>query len=303
MRKALLFLAVPLLAAGYGRAADKPSSERPTTVRFLCVSADIPSKFNRLPNGFYVPIPFSFDERPPMSVWRKEGEVYKPVPFVQSGVSRPLVISDKKQGASGGFYFQGVATAESADAVLSHSAGTSGSDKPAPGAGKPEKKVETWHLLAECPKADGKDHLICLFNPNPKAKWYPAKTLDLDISEKVFSSGQCLTINLSAKPVYVQAGEKSKPVSLAAGGAFAISDIAPDSTGEVRLKVAAALSPTKTAVVFNRSVPVVAGKRSIIVLHEAHPSANIPVDVKFFHVEGAISEQTPPAPKVASASR
>lgn len=305
MNKSLLFLLAPILLSGVCRAEDKPVPEKPTTVRFLCASADIPSRFNRLPNGFCVPIPFSFDEHPPGVLCLKEGESYKPVPFIPSGVSQPLRLSDKKQGAPGGFYFEGAAGTETAASVLAQMGGTQSGKTPAPtpDSGKVEKNAKTWHLLAECPKADGRDHLICIFNPNTKAKWYPAKTLDLDISEKVFAVGQCMTINLSAKPVYVQAGEKSKPVALAAGGSFAISNIAPDENGEIRIKVAAVTAPGKTSIVFNRSIPVVAGKRSLIALHEAHPTASIPVEVRFHQIDNSVPKETSPDPKTTVGRR
>ena len=160
----------------------KEPTLKPTTVRFLCVAPDLQSKFIRLPQGFYVPIPFGFDECPPMAVSIKQhGDTYTPIAFNRNGISPSMVLTGDKKGPPAGFYFEAFEMPDAA--TISHEKmADSHETTPKSTSSKNNPKGPVWHLLAESPKQDGKDHLICLFNPNPKAKWYPPKSLDLDIS-------------------------------------------------------------------------------------------------------------------------
>lgn len=303
MRLPWRFLLGVVLTAGLsasGRA--EPAPARAGSVRFLCVAPDLPAKYKRLPNGAYSAIPYDFDECAPPMIYMKRGAEYTPCPFNARGLSRPHAPSGASSSGRaapkpGGYYAKDTGAGGEFEAPADPAAGNAPAAKPE--ARKPEaERKDVWRLMAEAPPADGRDYLLCLFQPKGLSQWHPHRSVRVDISPEVFPADRCLFLNCTELPVFAQFGVGTRPLSPAPAGGFALSSVGPDAGGKLLVRIAAGGSEHMT-VAFNREVDLPPGGRVVFVAYPALVPRGEPprVRVKYYPLE-----QAPSAPSRVSAA-
>lgn len=233
----LLAAAFALLTSAVA-AAPKPAG----SVRFLCVS-ELPPKYRLAPNGAYVAVPYAFGEAPPASLFTRKGDRYERVPFDENGLSASYAPGET--GAS-----------PDADRLFVRATG----DAATPGAA-----AVSWVPYIAAPKADGRDRLVCLFQPDHRAKWLSPRRLDVDISRDVLAPGSCLVVNLTDAPVYAQLGAGTEPIALKPGESR-IAAPGGDESGFV-LKAAAGPAGDKLRAIGHRRVNFARPERAVIAIH------------------------------------
>lgn len=291
----LLFflLAVAPLSAVAATSQPMKKGAESGSLRFLCVSPDLPPKYKRAPNGAYSAIPYDFDECPPTSLYQKRGSEYVTCAFSSNGLSPAIPLGSTSSPASvstsgaasshssdtskspEGFYVKdtGVAKIEKLDAqgqgVIEPKSSKRGGDA--------EKAA--WQLLMKSPPDDGRHYLACLFQPKVTGKWFPPEIRLIDISPEALPADRCLVINCMLVPAVVQVGEGTRPLPVPPSGGFLVAGGGGAPHGKVSIKAATAGQSGMT-VALNREMDLPAGRRAILVFYPALPTPSAPVKAK-----------------------
>lgn len=194
---AVLFVTLAAVAPAY--AADpvtpaspssRPASRTAPDIRFLCMADDAPLRYVKGPGGSEVPVFAAFDEDPPNTLYVKRDGAFKPAPLPRNLVGKPHSDTTGRAGKIEGYFIKTFAAEDFATAWAKSSAAMSAAQKgaaPAMPESKPQK--DDWAQLAAAPAVDGKDYLVCLYQPSTKLKWFPPKVRYVDISPKQLPAG------------------------------------------------------------------------------------------------------------------
>lgn len=289
------FQALLLALILHASVSAEPTATREGSVRFLCADPDLPPKYAKRKDGFYSVIPYDFDECPPPAIYKKHAGDYSSCPFNSGGVSLPHRIP-RSTAAHEDYYVKdtgsgGTFETPAPNPKSRHPGGDSGPKQ------ETEPKVkQPWRLIAEAPPADGRDYLLCLFQPKSLAKWYPPAVARIDISPATFPAGRCLFVNCSPFQVFVQVGATSKPIAIAPTGGFAVSGENAGAKGSLPVKIAVGNTEVMS-VAFNRDMEIPSDRRAVFVITvKRAPEGSPPrANVKYYFLN-----ENPPAPILES---
>lgn len=221
MRHPLLLTMFAALACGVsakaagtepGAPEAESSQRRLPEIRFLCVADELPLRYVKAPGGREVPVFAGFDEEPPNTFFVKRDGAYKPGPLPRNVVSKAHRDLRGKAGKNEGYFIKtfeaqdfASSWAKSAAVIAATQKGGAGAPPPPVAPDSKAEKTE-WAPLAAPPPQDGKDYLVCLYQPSTKVKWYPPKIRYVDISPKTLPAGSVLVANFSDREVHVRLG-------------------------------------------------------------------------------------------------
>ncbi len=212
MRFAIYLTLLASLAHGTRAAAQSVygtpgQNKRPSEIRLLCVADDAPLRRVVDSRGVETPLFAGFDEEPPAIVHIRRAGTLTPSPMPRNAVSKAHSDGATKTGKIDG-YFIPVFQAESGASAW---AKANAAEKSATVA-KPE--TPQWAKLSGPAPDDGKDYLLCFFQPSTKSKWFPPKVMHVDISPRAIPAGTLIVINLSDRPAMLRIGT-GKPTVIA----------------------------------------------------------------------------------------
>lgn len=276
MPRSFLILFLLVLSVAYGAPDTKVKRG---SVRLLCVSDDLPIKYVKGADGAESPVFAGADEEPPSTVFVKQGDAYSPLALPRNNVGRPTSTKVAQGMKEPQGYFLKFSASESMTESWLRNMGNPDKAGKKPASGRvPEPK---YLPLAKSVPADGKDYLLCLFQPSCKEKWYPPKNLVVDISPDVFPAGAVLLLNFSDRPAFIRPGLDSSPMKLEAGRIHQITSLK-DSRNIAMVVGAGNRAGTAIEVVFNRPKSLPEGGRGLVVVYSLYEK-NSPkaVGVKF----------------------
>lgn len=260
-RFALLPFAM-IAAVSAAPSTDAPSGKKTGTLRILSVADSPPPRFKRMPNGHLSAIFTGYEETPPNALFLKKGSAYTPVPIPQNGVTAPMKSDAKDEG----WFVRKTAETDTETAAAA-----------AQKQSREETTEDSWARVAPSVPVDDKDKLLCIFQPDPKLRWYAPKTMLVDVSPAEFAPGDMLVLNLSPYPMMLKVGEGAV-LDIAPGARKRI----PTPTDTPFLLRAAVRAGDRTIVAYNTEKTTEAGRRALLVAYSAYAKNSAsPVFVKF----------------------
>lgn len=302
MRRLLLLLS--LSAAAVASAADapakpaaspetKPAAPRAVTrrdpeIRLLCVADDLPLRYVKNARGQEIPVFAGFDEEPPNTVYVKRSGAFKPAPMPRNAVGKPHSDGDARTGKIEGYFIKPFAAMDMASSWAKSAAAISAQQKgaPPPTTTGPEAKppAEEWAQLASPPPQDGKDYLMCLYQPLTTAKWFPPKVKYVDVSPAAAPAGAVIVVNLSDRNAVVRIGA-GKPQKLAPGDQVTVSAPGFDTAFPVAV-AARGRTGDELQVMPSRPRTLPAGHCGVVILYSMYErTSEKPVGVRFSSYE------------------
>lgn len=240
-----------------------PDRRREGLVRILSVFDAQPVRYKQTSNGKFVPAFAAFDEEPPPVMYLKIGDTYDPKPLIRNAVSHPhLNPRGKTEGIQG--YFIRVFGQSDGLEEFSISMGA----KPAQTRRKTKEVAPKFALMSKPAPADGKDYLLCVYQPDPSAKWFVPKSLFIDISHDKFPLGSCLVINLGNLPVLAKIGASTTAIRLEPGASSYVPPPSGNTGAGMSFKMAA---PGKQGpeIIFDRIRDIPSDARALFVAYSA----------------------------------
>lgn len=275
----LLCALTPLTpAAAQSDGARLRSSGRTPEIRLLCVADEAPLKHVVNAKGVELALFAAFDEEPPEVVHIRRDGVLKPIPMPRNAVSKPHSDGDGKSGKIEGYFIPMFAAQDNATAWAKANTPV----KPQGGADSSSAKPQPpqWAKLAGAPQSDGKDYLVCLFQPSTKVKWFPPKVLNIDISPAVAPPGTLLVVNLSDRPTLIRVGT-GKPITIPPGATHTQPAPVLDQPFPVAI-AAKSRSGEQLRMMSNRQRTIAKGSVGILCLYSLYEqTSDKPVGVRF----------------------
>lgn len=243
--------------------ADAPDRRREGLVRILSVFDTQPVHYKRTSNGESIPVFAAFDEEPPPSIYLKVGDAYNAKPLLRNAVSPPHTNFRGKTEGIQGYFVKIFGQADGLD-DFARSMGA----KPPPNQRKPKERSPKFAPMCKPAPADGKDYLLCVYQPDPSAKWFAPKSLLVDISHEKLPLGACLVINLGNRPVLAQVGAGTRATQLAPGAYSCVIPTAGNTGDNLSFKMAV-IGKKGPEIIFDRISGISAESRTVFVAYTA----------------------------------